>query len=266
MRDTLAQRLRDCVSQPRCWIKPSKYAVLVALERALTPESLANERDTPAPCPCAPASANLGAGKSQRSKFAVLAFIPSPLTDLPARWRYLAGPPRTRLHAAYRFHARLPPVVVASLDEAPSLYQLVRMPHEGGALTSRAQISCLLVVPHPVRCPSPPRRRSSRCRSRVFSTSACVIVACPQHLEIPRLGAERKAALLSPRLYRSDRAPVLSSPASSRDEPLSSKTRRESSARYPASLSRCYALVFVYRISCAPCSGAVVSSRRRRGA
>ncbi|KAF8174392.1 hypothetical protein BJ912DRAFT_1064733 [Pholiota molesta] len=184
--------MRACVSQPRCWKKSGK--------------------------------------------FAVMAFIPSPLTDLPARLgrvgllalevftsftgqnEALSRRPSANSSACRISIPRPTAARCRRLDEAPSLYQLVRMPHEGGALTSRAQIS---VFPH---------------------------------------------AVGSSRPYRRDRAPVLSFPASLRDEPLSSKTRRESSARYPASLSRCYALVFVYRISCAPCSGAVVSSRRRRGA
>jgi hypothetical protein len=165
--------------------------------------------------------------------------------------RHPEGPPRTRLHAAYRFHARLPPVAVASLGSGTdgrtlryravhviirglgrgalpqALRALVCMPHEGGALTSRAvsqscavELSLALtdaLVPRCALADLLPSRRSAPGKVSISSsqtivalptprvdssTSACVVVACPQHLEIPRLGAERKAALLSPRLYR----------------------------------------------------------------
>ncbi|KAF8174389.1 hypothetical protein BJ912DRAFT_1064728 [Pholiota molesta] len=185
--------MRACVSQPRCWKKSGK--------------------------------------------FAVMAFIPSPLTDLSARLG------RVGLLALEVFTS------FTGQNEA-----LSRRPSANSS-------ACRISIPRPT---------AARCR-RLVGRGAIPLPTCPYAARRRRVDLTAQISVFphavgSSRPYRRDRAPVLSFPASLRDEPLSSKTRRESSARYPASLSRCYALVFVYRISCAPCSGAVVSSRRRRGA
>jgi hypothetical protein len=79
----------------------------------------------------------------------------------------------------------------------------------GAALTDALVPRCALADLLPSRRSAPGNVSISSSKTIVAlptprvdsSTSAYVVVACPQHLEIPQLGAERKAALLASKLY-----------------------------------------------------------------